>query len=76
MLQWLVTPDASLNYNFIAAIYSIFIVAGVLLFAVEHGGVSDQVNGWWMIPAPALPALFWALFMNSRQCVPVKDKAA
>ena len=66
-MQWLTTPDKSLNYQFIAAIYCIFIVAGVLLFAVEHYGVSEQVSGWWMIPAPALPALLWALFMHSRQ---------
>jgi hypothetical protein len=67
MLQWLTKPDPQLSYSLLASIYFLFVLACALLFAVEAYEVSEAVSGWWMIPAPAAPALAWALWMRSRQ---------
>lgn len=63
----LLTPDPSLNYGFIAVVYGILSLIAAILFALQWFEVSEAVRGFWMVPAPTIPALLWVLFLRSRQ---------
>jgi len=64
--RWLVTPDPLLNYLFLARVFALLSLVAVALFAAQyHFGVA-AVTGFWLVPAPTLPALAYALFLHSR----------
>jgi len=67
LLQSLVKPDPSLSYSFIAGVYAVLCAISALLLIVQYFGLWAPANGFWIIPAPALPALAWVLWLGSRQ---------
>ena len=67
-LSWLLQPDPELNYSLIAACFALFSAASAAQLAAERAdALGGALAGWWLIPAPAAPALAWVLCMRARQ---------
>lgn len=62
----LLDPNPDVNYGFLAGVYAIFTLIAALLFGLQHFQVTDSVTGFWLVPAPALPAFFYALLLKSK----------
>ena len=75
-LKSLLTADASMNYNFIAAIYTFLSLISLLFFILERYAVADSIHGFWLVPAPCLPCLVYVLFLRSKakESAPVVEK--
>lgn len=59
-------PNPNVNYSFLAMVYAAAsVLTGVLLW-LEMGGITTAVNGYWIVPAPALPSLVYALVMRAK----------
>lgn len=67
VLSWALTPDPLLNYGFLAKIYAALAAIAVLLFVAQYGFEADSVTGFWLVPAPTLPALLYVLFLSAAQ---------
>lgn len=65
-LQGLITPNPSVNYTFLVIAYAALSVIAVALFLVDLLEVTDIVKGMWIVPAPAVLTLVYALFLKSR----------
>lgn len=61
-------PNPALNYGFIAGAYAFLTLVSLTLWTLHvHGGVAGHgLAGAWIVPAPAAPALLWALLQRWR----------
>eukprot|EP00903_Cladosiphon_okamuranus_P014810 g13716.t1 len=60
------TPSLGINYNFVAGAYLVCsVIFGVLLCLDKQFHV-EAVEGGWVVFAPFLPCLAWALAMRSK----------
>lgn len=66
-LAYLVTPDASLNYSFLVAVYALLSLLSLALAAVQHVWSDAGVAGYWIVCAPCVPGLAYFLFLRARQ---------
>ena len=67
LVSWLFTPDPLLNYSFLAKIYAALAVIAVLLFVAQYAFEAESVTGFWLVPAPTVPALVYVLYLASVQ---------
>ncbi len=63
--SWFVTPDPSLNYGFISQIFALLSVVSAAFFIAQYQFGASSVTGFWIVPAPCLPALLYTLFLHS-----------
>jgi hypothetical protein len=66
LLRWALTPDDSLNYDFLCAVYAFLAGVCLLLVALEHVYDAEGIKGWWIITAPCIPGLLYFLFLRAR----------
>ena len=66
MIASLTTPDAGTNYYFLACVYAFFSAICALLFSLSYFKVVEGAEGWWIIPAPSIIALIYAVFMHAQ----------
>lgn len=59
-------PNPSLNYGFIAAAYALLSILAVALGTMQLYDVGNA-HGYWLIPAPCVPALLYMLILWWRQ---------
>ena len=67
VISWLVTPDPLLNYTFLSKIFVALALISALLFVGQYVLQWEQITGFWLVPAPTLPALFYTLYLASVQ---------
>jgi hypothetical protein len=65
-LSWFITPDPSLNYNFIAKVFAALSIVSLSFFIAQYYFNVTTVTGFWIVPAPTLPAFFYSLYLDSR----------
>lgn len=70
LIESLVTPDPSMNYNFLTIVFGILSLLSILFFALEKYAVADSIHGFWIVPAPCLPCYLYCLFLRSRVISP------
>jgi hypothetical protein len=64
-LSCFVTPDPSLNYGFISQIFALLSVVSAVFFVAQYQFGATSVTGFWIVPAPCLPALFYTMYLHS-----------
>ena len=79
--MFLLRADPSLNYRFISSVYFFFVILTVILYGLENYGEiigwTLNIKGFWLVTAPSVPALIWAMVMSlSSSKVETKDKNA
>lgn len=62
----LVTPDPSMNYDFIAAVYAFLCFLSGLFWVLETYSVLEAIHGFWLVPAPCFVCLIYVLFLRAR----------
>jgi hypothetical protein len=65
-LSRMATPDPSMNYNFIAIVYAVLSILSGMFYLLEHFNVLEAIHGFWIVPLPCLPCLFYVLFLRAR----------
>jgi hypothetical protein len=63
----LFTPEAHLNYTFIAGAYTILTLISVVLYILQQEKMLQGVEGLFLIPAPASIGIVWALALRHCQ---------
>ena len=49
LLSWAFTPDAAINYDFVATAYAVLALVSVFLLVLEKGFHNTSVEGWWIV---------------------------
>ncbi len=62
----LLTPNPQVSYGFLVAVFAVWSAISAALFLTQYYKLTDSVTGFWIVPAPALPALFWAMLLRSK----------
>lgn len=58
--------DATVNFTFINSVYAFFSIVSLVLYALDANGISGEtLKGFWIIFAPALPALVISILKSS-----------
>ena len=57
-------PRAGVDYLIIRKVQAAGAVSCLLLLAAQFVAGVDGVEGWWIVPAPFLPALAWNIFKH------------
>jgi cbb3-type cytochrome oxidase subunit 1 len=65
-LSFLYKPEEDINYTFIVFAYAVCALICGVLFGVERFLQVDAVKGYWIVFAPFVVMLPWALVMRSR----------
>jgi len=73
-MKSLITPDPAISYGFLAAVYAVLTLLALALWAAEKQWTA--VTGFWLVPAPALPCLMYALLLRSRVLVADNKKTS
>lgn len=76
VVAYLVTPDPTLNYGFISKVFAALSLVSAAFFIAQYYFDATSVQGFWIVPAPTLPALFYALFLDGRSIKNVRGRAA
>lgn len=63
-ISWAFTPDDSLSYDFLSAVYAFLAAISIMLFAAEHAFEAEGVKGYWIITAPCIPGLLYFLVLR------------
>jgi hypothetical protein len=68
--SWIVStffePHPDVNYGTMAVIYLVLSLVSVALLALSKFGQVKAVEGFYLIPSPAMPMLLWALWLRSQ----------
>lgn len=64
-MDFLYKPQDDVSYDFIASMYSIGMIIGVILAVLDLGFHIEEVKGFWIIFAPFSICLIWAVVMRS-----------
>jgi hypothetical protein len=64
LLRYAFTPDASLNYGFIAAIYAGLGAVSLALFVAQYWFEVHVLTGFWIVSFPCLPACLYVLILR------------
>lgn len=65
MLEFLYKPQDDIQYDFILYAYILATILGVVMAVLDIAFDVEIVHGFWIIFAPFLPAVLWALVMRS-----------
>ena len=76
VLSWFITPDPTLNYNFIAKVFAALSLVSLSFFIAQYYFNVTTVTGFWIVPAPTLPAFFYSLYLDSRSTKVARGRAA
>ncbi|DAZ99044.1 TPA: hypothetical protein N0F65_010930 [Lagenidium giganteum] len=68
------TPSPTINYNFVAGVYSFFAVLCVILYALTH--FTDAVKGFYIVLVPFLPCVCWSFVVRHQWLKLREDEAA
>ena len=65
LLRYAFTPDASLNYGFIASIYGALGAISPALFVAQYYFEVHVLTGFWIVSFPCVPACLYVLVLRS-----------
>lgn len=65
-MDLLYSPQEDVSYDFIASMYSIGLVIGIVLAVLDLGLKIEEIKGFWIIFAPFSVCLIWALVMRNK----------
>ena len=63
-LDFLVTPEPVINYNFIVTAYTICALICALLYCLEKYNVLEGVKGYWIVFSPFCVMVPWSVWMK------------
>jgi hypothetical protein len=68
VVKWLITPDPSLNYAFLAKVFAALSAVAVALFIAQYHFKSTSVTGFWLVVRSGRGTR--AACLRARACAP------